>query len=185
MPHIYLPPRLERQLAERTASYNADLLRSIEIGEDPILVRFSELLQQIHPRLLLVRARETIVPGVALKPGYYHILVKSEGAPWSATPIEGADGEFIVPTSRVFQKLAEGNMRERRNLERWARNQLGEHDANEREKLRDREERKDHLNDLVKAYTQTSVSMTDARPWTQNAQPAANLARGEVKKDKP
>jgi len=177
---LVLPPRLTRELAERTASYNADLLASLALDDpDPLLERYSEQLRRIHPRLIMVRAREQIVPGVALRPGYYHILVRTDSAPWNAIPIEGEDGEFVVPTSRVFQRLAEGDMREQRNLERWARNQERDHAAAEREKAHDREERRDHLKELVNAYTRTSVSMTNARPWTQNTQPPANRDAGE------
>lgn len=177
---IYLPPRVSRELAERTASFNQDILRSIEIDStDPLLLEYTLKLQAIHPRLLMVRALEHVIPGVPMKPGYYHVLVRSEGAPWSVSVIEGAIGEFVEPTSRVLEKIAAGDMHEQRNLDRFAAHERDEREAEKRDQVRARDERQDHLQELVNAYTRTSVSTTDAIPWTQNAQPAANRDRGE------
>jgi hypothetical protein len=104
-----------------------------------------------------------------MKPGYYHLMVDNGlSVPLTVTVIEGEHGEFAVPTSRIFEKLQAGDMRERRNLERFAAVERERHAAVEREKARDREERRDHRRDLVNAYTRTSVAGPGAGPWTQN-----------------
>jgi hypothetical protein len=165
----------------RRDSFRHDVLRSIDLtDEDPLLLDYCVRLQAFDPRLLLVRARDEVVPGVPMKPGYYHLLIDNgAGVPLSVTAIEGANGEWCEPTSRIFEKLVAGDMRERRNLERFARIEADRHGAVEREKAQDRSERRDHLRELVTAYTETSVSMTDARPWTQNHRPAARRDAGE------
>jgi hypothetical protein len=183
---MWLPPRISHQLADRTRSFNADVLRSCALDDgDPVLVEYTRRLQEYSPRLLMVRAHEHVVPGVPMKPGYYHVLVRLDDAPYTIAVVEGEDGEFVVPTSRVFERLAAGDMTQRRNLDRFAHVQRDEHDANEREKRTDREERREHVRDLVNAYTRTSVSMNPDTPWTQNAQPNSLRARDEAKKRRP
>jgi hypothetical protein len=179
MTHI---PKISPELAERTKSFNEDLIRSIDPAESPVLHEYRRRLQAIHPRLTMVRARERIVPGVPMKPGYYHVLVYSETAPWSVAVVEGELGQFVEPTSRVIEKVIAGDMTEQRNLERFARAQNDEHAANAREQQRVNEERRGHVKDLVNAYSRTSVSMNDDTPWTQNAQPNSLRAREEAKK---
>jgi hypothetical protein len=128
---------------------------------------------------MLVRALDAVVPGVPMRPGYYHLMVDNgEYAPLTVTVIEGASGEFAEPTSRIFEKLFAGDMREQRNLNRWKQAERAEFEANARELERDNEERREHLRDLVNAYTRTSISTTTARPWTQNNQPNAQRDAG-------
>lgn len=172
---LYLPGSLQRELLDKQASFRADVFNSIAVREDDsLLLEFNLKLQNIDPRLLMVRAAEVVVPGVPMKPGYYHLLVDNgPGVPINVTVIEGDDGEYTEPTSRVFEKLVMGDMRERRNLERYEAIKRGEWTANAMELERDREERREHLRDLVNAYTRTSISMSTDRPWTQNTQPNA------------
>lgn len=179
---LYLPVSTAREALERQAQYRADVLASIELDDaDPFLREFTIKLQRFDPRLMLVRASETIVPGLPMKAGYYHLLADNgPGVPLSVTIIEGPSGEFAEPTSRLFEKLMAGDMREVRNLERFARIEREQTIANARELEDSRAERREHLKDLVNAYTRTGVSMTTARPWTQNTQPAARSAAGEV-----
>lgn len=176
----FLPPQVSRALAQRSRSFRADVLASVVLEDsDGLLVEINRQLRARDPRLLLVRAREAVVLGVPMKPGYYHLLRDNSdfGAPMSVTVIEGEHGEFVEPTSRVHQILDAGDLHERRNRERYALLERAEHDRVEREKQRDRAERREHLRDLVDAYTRTTVSMTDVQPWTQNMQPNARRAR--------
>jgi hypothetical protein len=180
LPGRYARDAVARELHERTLSFRADVQASIVTDDsDPLLTEYTRRLQAVDPRLMLVRALENVVPGVPMRPGYYHLMVDNGlDAPLSVTVIEGEGGEFCEPTSRVFEKLFAGDMRERRNLDRWERAQRDEFDANERELQRDNEERRDHLRELVDAYTRTSISTTTARPWTQNNQPNAQRDAG-------
>src|SRR4051812_6379684 len=170
MPGLFVPPTVARELAQRTRSFREDVLRSIDLDDhDPLLADYTRRLQQIDPRIIMVRAREQVVPGVPMRPGYYHLLQDcGMSVPLSVTVIEGEHGEFAYPTSRVFEKLAAGDMREDRNLERWFRTEQARFDAVEREKRADRDERTEHRRDLVNAYTRTSVPGTGVGPWRQN-----------------
>jgi hypothetical protein len=181
MSGLYVPPTVAYELAQRTLSFREDVAQSIRFDDgDPILREFTQRLQAIDSRLIMVRARERVVPGVPMRPGYYHVLQDcGVSVPLSITVIEGEHGEFVYPTSRVFDKLAAGDMRQDRNLERWMRAKKAEYEANEREQRDNHDERVEHRTDLVNAYTRTSVSTTDARPWTQNNQPAARREAGE------
>lgn len=146
-------------------------MRSIDVRpDDSILLEYNERLQAIDPRLLMVRAKETgVVPGVPMRPGFYHLLRDNSdrGAPMTVMVIED-DGRYTEPTSRVFEKLAAGDMTQRRNLDRFKTHERQEHEANEAEQKAVREERREHLKELVNAYTRTSISTTDAVPWRQN-----------------
>jgi hypothetical protein len=180
-PSLILPRRLADELNEQRRRYRQAVLDSIVLDDsDPLLLDYCRRLQAFDPRLMLVRARGNVAPGVPMKPGYYHLLIDNgPEVPLSVTVIEGANGEFCEPTSRLFEKLVAGDMTQRRNLERMARIERAEYEANEREKQRNRAERREHLRDLVNAYTRTSISMNTARPWTQNNQPNAQRDAGE------
>lgn len=183
-----LIPKVSRELTERTRSFREDVYRSIALDDhDPTLAAWNHALQQVDPRILMVRALPRVVLGVPMKPGYYHLLRDNSdwGAPLSVTPIEGDHGEFVEPTSRIFEKLAAGNLHERRNMERYERLAREERIANEHEQEANKQERREHVKDLVDAYTRTSISTNDATPWTQNAQPNSLRARDEAKKRRP
>jgi hypothetical protein len=181
---LFLPPSVSRELRERTQSFNAAVRASVYDFDphDSVLADFNPVLQQIDPRLLMVRARERIVPGLPMKPGYYHIICDNSdrGAPDTVMIVEGEHGEFTPPTSRVFEKLAAGDMHDRRNVERFERIQREERERNEREQRANREERREHLSELVNAYTRASVAGPGAGLWTQNQ--AGRRDAGERKK---
>lgn len=180
---LYLPSSIRDEVLHRREQFRADVLASISLDDsDPFLREFTPKLQAFDARLMLVRASETIVGGLPMKPGYYHLLIDNgPSIPLTVTVIEGANGEFCEPTSRLFEKLMSGDMREQRNLDRFAAEQRATFEANAREMADARAERREHLKDLVNAYTRTSVSTTTARPWTQNTQPPARTAVGEVR----
>ena len=181
MTGLYLPASLAREAAERRERFRADVFASIELDDDdPVLAEWTFRLQQFDRRLMLVRAREEVVRGLPMKPGYYHLLIDNgPDVPLSITVVEGGAGEFCEPTSRIFEKLMAGDMREQRNLDRFERAAREEFEANARELADDKAERREHIKDLVNAYTRTSVSLTKARPWTQNTQPQARRDAGE------
>src|SRR3954468_9689430 len=108
MSQIILPAHVAREVQDRRRSFAADLWQSIDLDRfDPELEDLARTLQRIDSRLLIVRAREQVVPGVPMKPGYYHLLVRDgvTSAIPNITPIEGDQGEFVVPTWRVVEKL--------------------------------------------------------------------------------
>lgn len=165
MPTLYLPPSV---VADERQRYAADLLSRVD-SDDPVAQRFTVLLRRIDPRLRLVRARERIEPGTPLVPGYYHLLRFNEHAPISVFTLHD-NGAFAEPNSRVFERLAAGDlhdprvMRELRDAPEQARREA------ERERNRERVARREELRDRVNAATRAQVSMDDTLPWTQNSQ---------------
>ena len=184
MAQIFLPPSVSRELRDRTKSFNAAVRESVRDydGTDSVLADFNPVLAAIDPRLLMVRAKEQIVPGLPMKAGYYHIICDNSdrGAPDTVMIVEGGDGEFTVPTSRVIEKLAAGDMHDQRNVDRFWRVQEAERQANEREQRENREERRQHLFDYVKTNTTASYAGPGQGGWTQNQAGRRDL--GERKK---
>ena len=82
----FSPPNVARELRDRTLSFNAAVRDSVRdydpVGPRP---RASSIrsLAHIDPRLLMARARDQIVPGLPMKPGYYHVICDNSerGAP--------------------------------------------------------------------------------------------------------
>jgi len=168
-PGLFIPPTVAYELAQRTLSFREDVFASLDVGPDALRDSFTAKLQRYDPRIIMVRANQAVVPGVPMKPGYYHVLIDNGvSVPLTITPVEGEHGEFVVPTSRVFEKLMAGDLRERRNWDRYAATSRLEQLAHERDQARDREERIDHRRDLVNAYTRTSVSLNRDSKWRQN-----------------
>ena len=120
----------------------------------------------------MVRAKEQIVPGLPMKPGYYHVICDNSdrGAPDTVMIVEGERRRIHVrPPSRVFEKLAAGDMHDQRNVERFrAHPGGGARGQRPRAGREPRASASEHLSELVKAYTQTSVPGTgqavDAEP---------------------
>jgi hypothetical protein len=181
MSSLILPRSVARDLHERTVSFRADVLASIVTDDsDPLLSEYTRRLQAIDPRLLLVRAQETVVPGVPMRPGYYHLMVDNGlDAPLSVTVIEGADGEFCEPTSRSSRSCSRVTCASSATLTGGPPPSMSATTPVERDKARDRQ-RREHLRELVTAYTETSVSLNTARPWTQNNQPNARVTPGSA-----
>lgn len=170
---LWLPPEA---IAEERRRFAAAVLRCVTI-EDTRARECTAALQRIDPRLFMVKAHEKIKPGVPVMPGYYHILRHNENAPLSVFMVHH-DGAYVEPTSRIFDRLAEGDLhdprvfREMRDLDRKA------HEEGERDIARDHEDRRAELRERVNAAVRTQVSMDRTLPWTQNSSGRAKNGRG-------
>lgn len=120
--------------------------------------------------------------GTQCRPGFYHVIRRNENAPITVMVVHGEHGEFVEPTSRIFDRLRQGDLwnessvRARENAERRAA------EAADRERAREREARQDELVERVKAATRTQVSMNPDTPWSQNAAAAARRDQGQRRK---
>jgi hypothetical protein len=184
MTNYWLPPKVSRELREKSRSLREDMLRSAIVEEKqqraiPILREFNDKLRRIDPRLQMILAHERVTPGLPMRGGYYHVIRDNPGAPPTIMIVEGENGEFVEPTSRVFERLAAGDLHEPRTMRHWKRIEREAADAARRERAREREERQEHLRDFVNANWRTSVSMNGSRPWTQNMQGAARRDAGQ------
>ena len=170
MSALWVPPRVSRDLQDRTQAHTAEVLGMVERFRG-ILDHFNRELKQIDPYLELIFAPPT-AQAVGLKPGRYHLLRHNPGAPPSLIVIEDYAGNFVEPTSQIFERLRETDLwnnavgHERRKREEAAER------AQQRQKAREDEERREEIRDRLNAAFRTSVSMNNSNPWSQNARGA-------------
>jgi hypothetical protein len=118
---IYLPPRVA---AEENKRFAADVFRNVTV-EDPRAREFTSKLKQVHPDLWMVRAHNTVDSDVPLRPGFYHVLKVNDPAvaPLSVFVVHDGNHNYCEPTGAVFERLAEGDLSQRR-----VRDRIAEHD---------------------------------------------------------
>jgi hypothetical protein len=166
VPGVWLPPKVSHRLEQERMAEYARL--AVLTSHHAQMADFNRDLKQIDPYLELVKCKEHIEPGSPLKPGYWHIIRHNPGAPPSIMVIEGPDGEFVEPTSQIFEMLKRSDLQnpavEYRRKQREREMDL----ARERREAREREERNDEVRERYLAGTRAQVSMTDV-PWHQNA----------------
>lgn len=168
---LWVPPAVSAELVREREMFAQELrdrvLRQEMLRVKGVLDEFNYELRRIDPKLELVRAGED-VEGTPMKAGYYHLVRWNEGAPPSVIPIEGEHGEFVEPTSRVFEMLARADLWNPDNMRLLRQRKRLAEEADRRRKTREREERQEHLRDLANAAFRTQVSMNRDTPWTQN-----------------
>lgn len=163
---MWIPDSAKRQM-ERSR-FNDDVAARIVADTLATMNEFNYELQQIDPLLEIVRAGDRIDPGTPLKPGYWHVIRRNEGAPWSVMVVEGENGEYVEPTSRLFEKLRQGDLWSPENMKRIETARQKATEAAERMKTRERQERQQELMERWKATSQTQVSMNVGEGWAQN-----------------
>jgi hypothetical protein len=163
MAELYLPPRLiaEQRMAHATAIDEGTV-------DDPLARQFTALLQRISPRLMMVRARDRVPLGCPLTPGYYHVLSRNDDAPITVAPVH-EHGKFVEPDSRLFDRLAAGDLHDPRTLREVNAQQRIEAAAAQRDRDRLNADRQEKLRDVVNAGTRAFISMDRSVPWTQTA----------------
>lgn len=174
-------PDVTREQLDVRAKFTAELEQSVrsEMGRiKEVFDRFNYDLEQIDPRLQLVRAAPQVAPGSPLKAGFYHLIRDNDNAPPSVITIEGPTGEFVEPSSALFDKLRENDLWNPEVMDRFRKRQDRIDQAAEKQKIREREERQDEIMERWAAATRTSVSMNRDTPWAQNA---AGARRRSVK----
>lgn len=165
MSNLWIPPTVSRELQEKTRANDAELL-SMFHTDGGILTFWTRALKRIDPRLSLAQAKEN-AEGPGIRPGYYHVLRRNEGAPMWRMPLCGPNGEFIEPTEQMLQDLEASDLQNGRAVHDRQRADAKAQAAKEAQKAQDTAERHEDLNDRLAAITKTRVSMTDV-PWSQN-----------------
>lgn len=164
---LWVPPTADPGLAARA---EVDAQRRA-YAEEKIAQyeHFNKELYAIDPYLELVRVREDAPDDdPAVWPGYWHVTKHNPGAPDSWMVIHGDNGEWAEPTSRIFEKLAEGDMWRDEYGRRARKRQAERAAAKEREKENRQALLAEELRDRVNAATRTFVSMDQSTPWSQN-----------------
>jgi hypothetical protein len=96
------------------------------------------------------------------------LLRLNKNAPPSVTPITGPNQSFAVPTSRMLDKLREGDLQHRAALEARKARMEAEKAAEERDKTRFRDDRQHEIFDRWKSARETQISFDQGHRWTQN-----------------
>lgn len=164
---MWLPPKVSEDLKAESRQYAAEVLDSV--ARDETMERWDRELKAIDSRLFLVKAKESVTPGTALRPGFWHILRDNEGAPPTVMTLEGRNGEYVEPSSQVFDKLRENDLWHSEVAYERKRRQRELDDRRERMRQEEREERQQEIYERFLANTRAQVSMNDSTPWTQNA----------------
>lgn len=165
MGRVWVPPRVSRELRESTERHRAEVMEAAR--RDAMCDFWDRELQKIDPKLTIFQAKEN-AEVVGVKPGYWHICRDCSPGPPSLLPLVGDEGEFVEPTSRVFDLLRAGDLQNERAMD--ARRRQDEESARRRarDKQRGHEERVEEMMDRWRSLTQTRVSMNTSTPWTQN-----------------
>lgn len=168
---MWTPPKVAPELVAGRREFEAEIkermVRQTLLHVKGVLDEFNYELKRIDPKLELVRAGED-TRGTPMKAGYYHVIRWNEGAPPSVMTVEGDHGEFVEPSSRVFEKLRQNDLWDPQNQRLLRqRNRLAEV-AEEKRKVREREERQAEIMERYNAAHRTFVSMDRSTPWAQN-----------------
>jgi hypothetical protein len=114
---MWVPPKYVQAREE----FEHEMRQRVAYGElervKGILDEFNHELRRIDDKLEMVRApADCGLTG--MKPHYYHVVRWNEGAPPTFIVVEGENGEFVEPTSRVFEKLKAGDLWDPANMRR-------------------------------------------------------------------
>lgn len=156
-------PKVSNDLVNSTKDHNehVDALAS----KDEVCREFDRELRRIDSNIDMVWFGERTPVGGA--PHRYHLRIRPPVGPKTLVAITGPRGEFVVPGSAIYAKLAEGDLW---NGEAERHRKRSAHEAEkaaERARRREAEDRQEELKDRWNAATRTSVSMLPG--WTQNS----------------
>jgi hypothetical protein len=165
MSSLWLPPQVSRELRQSTLEYQAEVFAHAR--QSAFLDYWTRELKKIDPRLEMIKANDDATV-VGLIPGYYHVMLVLADGPPSLLPIMGDHGEFVEPTSRILDRLREGDLQNPEAMR--ARRERDERAAAQRKRdaERDAEDRVAQMVDHYKSFTETRVSLSKAAPWSQS-----------------
>lgn len=166
MRHVFLPPKVARELIEERQKYVSDLDAACYV--DQVCKDWTRELRRLDPLLRMVRAHEYPVIGTPLLPGHYHMIRDNQGAPPSVTPVRGPNGE-IDPPGSLLERLKSMDLQDARAVADREREQREVQAAHDRDVERHASARDGELVERVLAATRTQVSMNPDVPWHQNA----------------
>lgn len=133
--------------------------------------RINRELHDIDPYLELVFVGERAPDDdPAIVPGRWHVVRHNPDAPDTWLPVVGENDSYAEPTSRIFERLAEGNMWNSSHLERKRKREARRAAERERDKERNRVAMAEELNEHLAAASRTQVSLNTDTPWAQNHQ---------------
>lgn len=178
MPHLFVPPKVAKELAEEQRVHYRAVLFPLFDFDDPVCKEWNPELRRLDPLIRIGRAKPmAYVPGLPVRPGFYHFLRDNQGAPPTVSAITGADDEWVEPDSGLLRKLQENDLQNPAVLVAMRAEEERVKQEEEREKLRDRDVRQDEIVERWKAGTRTQVSMNPDASWSQNAAGRRGVSR--------
>lgn len=119
-------------------------------------------------RVFFVRADPGADPDSELIPNFYHLIRDNEApTPPSVIPVE-QDGQFAEPGQWFIDRMRAADLQNPQVMRAHKEQKRQKELAAQREQDRETEERREHLRDAYKARFETSVSMNEDTPWSQN-----------------
>lgn len=181
MGSLWVPPKVDRKLKEESNAYTASVESMVDRFRG-ILSEYTARLKEIDPHLELIFARPNAA-AAGLVPGRYHVMRHNPGAPPSLMVVEGPNGEFIEPGSRLLDEVRAKDMWSPEAVRDRERARARREYEREMERQRETELRQQELLERWRAATQTSISMhRTVTPWTQNRSGNSRRYAGERRK---
>lgn len=167
---VWVPPKVAQELAEEQRGHYRAVLFPLFDFDDPVCRQWNPELRKLDPHIRIGRAKPmAYVPGVPVRPGFYHFLRDNPGAPPTVSAITGADDEWVEPDSGLLRKLQSNDLQNPAVIVAMRAEQERIKEEEERDKLRDREARQGEILERWAAGTRTQVSLNPDVPWSQNA----------------
>jgi hypothetical protein len=165
---MWVPPQYQQAREE----FEAEMRQRLANGElkrvKGILDEFNHELRRIDGKLEMVRApADCGLTG--MKPHYYHVVRWNESTAPTFITIQGDNGEFVEPTSRVFEMLREGDLWDPQVMRKVRQARSNADAAAAKYRAKENASRQEEIRERVAAVTRTQVSMNRDTPWTQNA----------------
>lgn len=167
---LWLPPAADANLDARrqTDAERAEFVEYMR-GLLPETRRMNEELRRVDPYLELVFIGDRAPDDdPAIVPGRWHVVRHNPDAPDTYMPVTGDGGSYAEPTSRVFDKLAEGNLWNASHLQRQRKREARRAAERQRAKELRREQFADDATDRWKAASEVRISFSPEHRWTQN-----------------
>jgi hypothetical protein len=169
MGQLWVPPSATRKQVEQRNAYTASVESMVHRFQG-VMNHLNPLLKEVDPHLELIFVppnADTSVPGIV--PGRYMVMRHNPGAPPSLMVVEGPDGEFIEPGTRLVDEMRAKDMwspeAERDRKQRRARREY----EKQKEQERETEARRQEIQERWASATRAFVSMDRSTPWSQNA----------------
>lgn len=163
---MWVPPTVSRELYEERLEYEQVVQLMLECDQPND--ELNRAVAQVDPGLAVVRAKPTVRTGFPLKPGFWHLIRRNQGAPLTVEVIQGPNEEFVEPSpDRLVQMLHERDLQNPAVVREMVRRKEEQQRLAEVEKQRVRAERDEEVSDRLLAATRTFVSLSPDVPWTQ------------------
>lgn len=170
MSKVWVPPKVEAELAEEMRVKYRAVLWGLFDFDDPVCKRWEPELRKLDPYVRLGRAKPNgYVPGYPVRPGFYHFLRDNPNAPPTVETITGPNDEWIEPDSGLLRKLESNDLLDPRVIVEMEARQEQAKREQEQLKAEQREERQAEIFERWQAGNRTFVSMDQSTPWTQSA----------------